>query len=267
MTSLRRILVLAGLNEAISIAPADHFIRKFNQWMEPSDRPHVAMTIRSTPDREGQPKLGNPNVTKTDKQRFPGAKDHGIRPPILVKTGAASVRMSAFAYPPEKSRMVDDIIHELTGLANLLGVTLIATVPAHNMSIYMRSGFRRRAEHMIFYPASSMYGERDDAQDEFRDGGAIFLAIALHDATNWPIYAEFDDKGEDINAWVENEHGEAIDIDGVHSDRSEIVTGRGIVQPVSRALVNRYRQSASPEIKWAARLIREDAEHFGLDDF
>lgn len=94
------------------------------------------------------------------------------------------------------------------------------------------------------------------AEYVFTTGGCGALAIALHDATGWPIYAITDHHnvhsgkaggGSAIHWTVQHPSGRLLDIDGLH-DASE--------------LVERYHGEADDGMAACGRSSRADAEEW-----
>lgn len=104
-------------------------------------------------------------------------------------------------------------------------------------------------------------------RDKFVDGLCCYLAVALHDRTGWPIYAEFEN---DLisHAWVMNNDGLAVDINGIHAGNRAVTyassSNPGSIKPVDAARVRRRDDYFED---WANKLIQKYPEHFGVADF
>jgi hypothetical protein len=104
---------------------------------------------------------------------------------------------------------------------------------------------------------------------EFTTGACGYLAVALHDVTGWSIMAELERDDEIAHIWVVNDHGDAVDINGVHdggwaaTKYSGAAPGRIASLPREEAI-----GPARPDfVEWAEALVRDNVEHFGLQAF
>ena len=109
-------------------------------------------------------------------------------------------------------------------------------------------------------------GIDDFVKTEFTCGGCYDLAYVLREITGWDIYVELD--GNDIlHAWVKNEDGCAVDINGVHSG-NWAKTGYHDDMPKGR--IEKYdnpNDGLGNFGDWAKEIVKEFPEHFGVQDF
>jgi hypothetical protein len=107
----------------------------------------------------------------------------------------------------------------------------------------------------------------ENAVVEFTTAGCGYLAVALHDITGWPLYAEYEiHRPDDVtHIWVLNDEGLAVDINGVHGNRWARTKYSG-VEPGPISPVGRAEAIGSDDdfLAWARELITAFPEHFGL---
>lgn len=111
-----------------------------------------------------------------------------------------------------------------------------------------------------------VYADLDDhARSEFVCGGCYYLAVALHQITGFPIFAEIDGS-EFIHCWVMNPDGNAIDVNGIHK-------GNWAKTPYSQDLPSGVVQEYHDEdeladdemFEWAKDLVFSHPEYFNLN--
>lgn len=109
----------------------------------------------------------------------------------------------------------------------------------------------------------------ENAVVEFTTGACGYLAVALHDLTGWPIYAEYDPPPHDdyvAHMWVENPDGCAVDIGGIHSGAwattkySEPMPGKILQVDRATALGN----ADNDYMEWARDIVECNPDHFGV---
>lgn len=111
----------------------------------------------------------------------------------------------------------------------------------------------------------------DFTLSEFNCGACGDLAAYLHELTGWEIWAELADNGDIEHAWVVNDDGNAVDINGVHE-------GMRAVTPYSSRIAGRLVPLAKEDCAgkgrfgeeyraWAAALVERYPERFGAFGF
>jgi hypothetical protein len=104
---------------------------------------------------------------------------------------------------------------------------------------------------------------------EFTCGYCCSLAAVLHDLTGWPIRAHVDADDEVVHAWVVNEEGRAVDINGIHpggiaATKYSAIGKAARVRPMDRNDLTSESSAAQEVEEWALELARSHPKHFAL---
>lgn len=112
---------------------------------------------------------------------------------------------------------------------------------------------------------------------EFIAGYCSYLAIALHEATDWDIYEEYqfneiNNEYDHIHTWVKNSEGNAVDILGIHKGNwaatqySKLTSNSIILKTVitNDSYYQKINNNSCEILEWARDLVKKYPTYFGI---
>lgn len=104
---------------------------------------------------------------------------------------------------------------------------------------------------------------------EFTCGACYQLAQQIHLLTGWPIFAEIiyeDEESKDfLHAWVVNNEGFAVDINGIHSN-GWAKTKFSKEKPEGEIVGYLTNETFGCYSQWAKEIVHSFPEYFGITD-